>query len=62
MPVPVPDHAARMAHGDPHGTHTREHAMEYKVAMKLRVGINSGPVVAGVIGKSKYIYDLRGDT
>jgi class 3 adenylate cyclase len=41
---------------------TREHAMEYKVAMKLRVGINSGPVVAGVIGKSKYIYDLWGDT
>ena len=41
---------------------TREHAMEHDVSMKLRVGINSGPVVAGVIGKSKYIYDLWGDT
>ncbi len=30
--------------------------------MRLRVGISSGPVVAGVIGKSKYIYDLWGDT
>ena len=41
---------------------TREHALEHQVSMKLRIGINSGPVVAGVIGKSKYIYDLWGDT
>ncbi len=63
MPVQVPDHAARMVRMAIRMVHiTREHAMEHKVAMKLRVGINSGPVVAGVIGKSKYIYDLWGDT
>jgi class 3 adenylate cyclase len=63
LPVSVPDHAARMVRMAIRLVHiTREHAMEHHISMKLRVGINSGPVVAGVIGKSKYIYDLWGDT
>jgi adenylate cyclase len=31
-------------------------------AFQLRIGINTGPVVAGVIGLNKFIYDLWGDT
>ena len=63
MPVPVANHAERMVRMAIRMVHiTREHALEHHVSMALRVGINSGPVVAGVIGKSKYIYDLWGDT
>ncbi len=28
----------------------------------IRVGIHSGPVVAGVVGDSKFAYDIWGDT
>ncbi|HLM13892.1 MAG TPA: adenylate/guanylate cyclase domain-containing protein, partial [Reyranella sp.] len=63
LPVQVPDHAERMVRMAIRMLHiTREHALEHRVALTLRVGINSGPVVAGVIGKTKYIYDLWGDT
>ena len=49
MPVPVPDHAERMVRMAIRMVHiTREHALEHHVTMKLRVGVNSGPVVAGV--------------
>jgi class 3 adenylate cyclase len=30
--------------------------------LEMRMGIGTGPVVAGVVGKKKFIYDLWGDT
>jgi class 3 adenylate cyclase len=30
--------------------------------LQMRIGVGTGPVVAGVIGKKKFIYDMWGDT
>lgn len=35
---------------------------KYQYNLQVRIGINSGRAVAGVIGKSKFIYDLWGDS
>ena len=33
-----------------------------RMHLEVRIGVGTGPVVAGVVGKKKFIYDLWGDT
>ncbi len=33
-----------------------------QTALEMRIGINTGPVIAGIIGRKKFIYDLWGDS
>jgi class 3 adenylate cyclase len=63
LPKPCPDHTARMARMALRMMEvTEEYGKKLGVNLQLRIGINSGPVVAGVIGATKFIYDLWGDT
>lgn len=63
MPDPRPDHAEAVAEM---ALSIREAIRKWSLwkgqPMSLRIGINTGPVVAGVIGQKKFIYDLWGDT
>ena len=36
--------------------------IDNKFNLSARIGINSGPVIGGVIGKSRFMYDMWGDT
>ena len=39
-----------------------EFRRDNKVDLKLRIGVHSGAVIAGVIGRQKFSYDLWGNT
>jgi class 3 adenylate cyclase len=63
LPDPREDHAeaiADMALAMRHSIHQYE--IERQEPLQIRIGINTGTVVAGVIGQQKFIYDLWGDT
>ncbi len=62
VPIPRPDHAQAIAEL---ALRIRDHVATHDFdghRLTLRIGINSGPVVAGIIGTHKFSYDMWGDT
>jgi class 3 adenylate cyclase len=62
LPVPREDHAVATANMGLDMLHLITNSNYSNLQLTLRIGINSGPVVAGIIGNKKFIYDLWGDS
>ena len=63
VPLPLADHAvrcARMAFEMLAAMHRFN--LRHQSQWQLRIGLHTGPVVAGIIGSTKFAYDLWGDT
>ena len=64
LPIPRPDHLEAVANMaiDIHRV-MKELTSSGRISpFRIRVGIHTGPVVAGVIGRRKFAYDMWGDT
>lgn len=63
IPIPREDHAEALAN---FAVAMRDSLADYQKAhgidLQMRIGLNSGPVVAGVIGTRRFLYDLWGDS
>lgn len=59
LPIEVPDHAQRVVMA---ALDIRQYIQSGTSKFNIRIGIHSGPVVAGIVGVKKYAYDIWGDT
>jgi len=62
-PTPRPDHAQALARAALEMRDFHDHVTIPRAEqLQFRIGMNSGPVVGGVIGRTKFHYDVWGDT
>jgi adenylate cyclase len=62
VPRQRPDHADALARLAIEMRECAKRCLSDGPDVRLRIGISSGPVVAGVIGRRRFLYDLWGDT
>lgn len=62
MPEASPDHAKKIIQASIEIIEWLKKRKSEKHCWQVRIGIHSGPVVGGIVGTKKYIYDVFGDT
>jgi class 3 adenylate cyclase/Tfp pilus assembly protein PilF len=66
LPFPSEDHALKMIRAameiEQFISETQDDPTNDKIRLNIRIGINTGPVVAGIVGTKKFAYDIWGDT
>lgn len=62
LPDPLPDHLELMADLALKMLEVLKSFSVGETPLEMRMGLHCGPVVAGVIGRKKFIYDIWGDT
>jgi class 3 adenylate cyclase len=63
LPTPRPDHAEAVAEVALNMlAHIEKAYASLRTPIRIRIGVNTGPVIAGIIGRHKFNYDLWGDT
>ncbi len=66
LPFATEDHAHKMVHAAfeiaEFVDQTKKDVVAREMTFDIRIGINTGPVVAGVVGTKKFAYDIWGDT
>jgi len=63
IPVRRDDHAFRMTEAAREMIgYLKKRNAEREIKWEMRVGIHSGPAIAGIVGTNKYLYDVFGDS
>lgn len=63
VPTPFLDHSQRAVEFANHAVQiVRRYARDHKVPLVMHAALHAGPVVAGIVGRKKFVYDVWGES